>query len=71
VTILAFITDPNVVRQILTHLRLPTELPPVRPARIGPALDFDCIDDDPEDLPVWHRDEHQREQAAPLGRGPP
>jgi hypothetical protein len=71
VAVVAFITDPAVVRQILTHLRLPTELPPVRPARCDPALDFDFVDDDPGDLPVWHRDAHPGEQAAPRGRGPP
>ena len=73
VAIVAFITDPAVVRRILSHLRLPTELPPLRPARINPALDFDfdCVDEDPGDLPVWHRDERPCEQGAPRGRGPP
>jgi hypothetical protein len=71
VAVVAFITDPAVVRQILTHLQLPTELPAVRPARCDPALDFDGVDEDPGDLPVWHRDAHPGEHAAPLGRGPP
>jgi hypothetical protein len=34
-------------------------------------LDFDCVDEEPEDMPVCYRDEHPGEQTAPLGRGPP
>jgi hypothetical protein len=33
--ILSFLTDPPVVRRILTHLGLPTEAPPVAPAGLG------------------------------------
>jgi hypothetical protein len=71
VAIVAFITDPAVVRMILTHLKLPTELPHVRPARCDPMLDFDCVDEDPGDLPVCHRDEYPDDHGTPLGRGPP
>ena len=68
----------------IKHLKLPTELPPVRPARCDhalagthcagaarPAMGRDCVDEDPGDLPVWHRDEHPGEHGTPLGRGPP
>lgn len=71
VSIVAFINDPDTVRKILSHLRLPTELPPVAPARIDPALDFDCVDEDSEDLPVWSGDEHYTSPVPQLGRGPP
>ena len=37
--VLAFLTDPEVVRKILTHLKLPTLPPPVaRPRVTGSAL---------------------------------
>jgi hypothetical protein len=71
VAVVAFITDPAVVRQILTHFDLPTELPAVRPARCDPALDFGCVDEDQDDLPVWHRDELPSSPGSQLGRGPP
>ena len=40
--LIAFITDPPVIRRILSHLRLPTDSPAVTPARPPPqmALDF-------------------------------
>jgi hypothetical protein len=40
-TVLAFITDPDVIRRILSHLHLPTSPPPLAKARIaGTALAF-------------------------------
>jgi hypothetical protein len=39
--VLAFITDPSVVLRILSHLRLPTEVPATRPARLEPQLELD------------------------------
>jgi hypothetical protein len=38
--VLTFLTDPAVVRRILAHLGLPTEPPPVAPARPPPQGDF-------------------------------
>jgi len=40
--LIAFITDPPVIRRILSHLGLPTDSPAVAPARPPPqlALDF-------------------------------
>ncbi|MCB9870148.1 MAG: ATP-dependent helicase HrpA [Planctomycetes bacterium] len=35
--VLSFISDPVVIRRILDHLGLATELPPVAPARAPPA----------------------------------
>ena len=70
VAVVALITDPAVVRKILSHLKLPTELPPLRPARCDPALDFDGVDVDPGDLPVWNADDHPGTPVSLLGRGP-
>ena len=36
--VLAAVTDPDVARAILTHLDLPTETPPIAPARAPPQL---------------------------------
>jgi hypothetical protein len=59
--VIAFITEPGVIREILTHLGDPLEPPPVSPAR-GPPTDwgeFVQIHDDretvqlsPDELPV-------------------
>jgi hypothetical protein len=47
--IIAFITDPQVLRKILKHLGLPTRPPPLSPAHLPQqhALDFDFVDDLP------------------------
>ena len=65
--LISFITQPETIRKILTHLREPLEPPHVSPAR-GPPVDWDDLvqaDDDhslhqatPDDLPVI--DIHQR-----------
>ena len=39
--LISLITDPPVVRRILQHLHLPTEPPPIAPARPNPQLAFD------------------------------
>jgi hypothetical protein len=39
-TVIAYLTDPNVLCKILTHLGLPTEPPPLSPARFQGQLDF-------------------------------
>ena len=38
-TLIALIDDPGVVRRVLQHLGLPTEVPEARPARAPPLLD--------------------------------
>ena len=42
---IALLTDPPVVRKILNHLDLPTEPPPIAPARAPPQQDLDFEDD--------------------------
>jgi len=49
--ILAFLTDPPVVRSILIHLDLPDRPPPVAPARGPPQGDF-LLDQSPEIDPI-------------------
>jgi len=39
--LIAFITDPPVVRRILGYLKLPTEAPAIAPARSPPQMDFE------------------------------
>lgn len=41
--VIAAITDPPVIEQILQHLGLPTTPPPLSPARAPPQTDFDWI----------------------------
>ena len=55
----AVIEDPAVIKTILTHLGLPTELPPVAPARSPPQLSFDDLDlsSESEDIDVPSDDE--------------
>ena len=38
---IAFITDALVVSKILAHLGMPTEAPPIAPARAPPQQDLD------------------------------
>jgi hypothetical protein len=40
---IAFITAPSVIKKILRHLNLPTEAPPIAPARAPPQTDFDWV----------------------------
>lgn len=46
--LIALIEDPAVIRRILSHLRLPTELPPARPSR-APPMPFAAFARQPED----------------------
>ncbi len=39
--LVATIKDPDVIRKILTHLRLPTDPPQMAAARAPPQMDFD------------------------------
>jgi hypothetical protein len=45
--VIAFVTEPNSVKALLQHLGLPTEPPPVAPAR-GPPLEDAAIEQRPE-----------------------
>ena len=45
--IIAFITEPSSISRILKHLGVPTEPPPLQPARAPPQQDFDFIDPEP------------------------
>jgi len=42
--ILAFLTDPAVVRPILRHLRIPEHPPPISPARGPPQTELIAVD---------------------------
>jgi hypothetical protein len=46
-TVVAFLSDPSVVRRILRHLRLPTDAPPISPARSPAEERLDLIEWDP------------------------
>jgi len=63
--VLAFITDPPVVRRILTHLSLPTALPAPQPiaAHVEPATDQLQLDYEHSQLPP--------EEQPAMGRDPP
>ncbi len=52
---IALIDDPAVIRRVLQHLRLPTEVPEARPARAPPVPLLDgapCSGDAPDGLYV-------------------
>ena len=61
IRLIAFITDPRLIRKILTHLGEPLEPPPVSPAR-GPPTDWgelvqvhnecDVTQTSPDELPA-------------------
>ncbi len=67
--VLAFLTDPAVIKKILTHLRLPTEPLPLRPARIVEQEDLfanlggEDVNQDPGD--------HELDRRPSSARGPP
>lgn len=44
--LIALIEDPRVIRHILAHCGLPTDVPPARPPR-APPIRFERVDDDP------------------------
>jgi hypothetical protein len=63
--LIAFITDPEVVTKILSHLRIPTDLRPPAPARLSPQLALD-YDDGPAPASSANAG-----PAARLARAPP
>ena len=65
-TIIAFITDAEVVCKILTHLKLPTQSPVLEPEHFEEQLELD-FDDDIYDTPL-NTDTavcHLQQQRAP------
>jgi hypothetical protein len=69
--VLAFLTDPAVLRRILTHLSLPTAPPPLAPARSS-ATDFEPVPEPAVDQSASDDADHESQaQASRRGRGPP
>jgi hypothetical protein len=66
--VLAFLSDPAVVRKILEHLKLPTALPPLTPSRLSQHETF-VLDHDSafEDQPAWQ----PTDRRSPPARAPP
>jgi hypothetical protein len=68
--VIAFITDPAVVRKILEHLGLPTAPPLVSPARTPQQHELDFVDDLPPDddyldIPARNHDSSTASCAPP------
>ena len=64
--VLAFITDPRVLRKILEHLGLTTAPPPIAPARLPVDLDLPFDDTLHDELRI-----DQIPVARPTQRGRP
>ena len=70
IRILAFLTDPPVVKAILLHLDLPHRPPPLSPARGPPQIDFltdpsPALDPaQPEPVPEFEFDQSLPDHAA-------
>lgn len=64
--ILAFLTDPAVVRKILDDLQLPTQLPPVAPIRLpcDGQEEFRFADPDP----AWDDPPHADPSLGPASQ---
>jgi hypothetical protein len=76
IRLIAFITEPGVIRKILTHLGEPLEPPPVSPAR-GPPTDWGELMQVHDDRAIFQatdrraaRDRHQQALSG-TGRKPP
>lgn len=66
--VLAFLTDPDVVARILSHVGLPTSPLPLSPAPMNGAHSV------PDEGPVWEEtteDADVWEEETPSGRDPP
>jgi hypothetical protein len=69
IDIIAFITQLDVVHKILSHLRLPTQIPQPSPAQLPPQMEMQMevdaasVDPDPDTSPL--------SPGAGLARGPP
>ncbi len=68
--VMAYISEQNVVEKILTHLGLPTEPPPLAPARMPLQLHFYDPDADTVD-PRRRNDPQVQPGRGHPGRGPP
>ena len=68
-TVIAYLTDPNVLAKLLRHLGLPTEPPPLSPARYRGQLDFF---EDPLEFEARERsDQSGASRPRPSSRAPP
>jgi hypothetical protein len=65
--ILAFLTDPGVVRPILRHLRIPEHPPPVSPARGPPQTELLALDPPSP----WDRGDHPATGRDPFDQSLP
>jgi hypothetical protein len=65
--ILAFLTDPGVVRPILRHLRIPEHPPPIRPARGPPQTELLALDPPSP----WDRETHASPDRDPFDQSLP
>jgi len=63
-SVIAVITDPSVVKGILDHLKLPSAMPVISPARLPDQCDFDWSDD--QIIDVWAQNDEENS-----ARGPP
>jgi hypothetical protein len=66
-TVIAYLTDPNVLAKILTHLGLPTEPPPLSPTRFRGQMYFFEETLGSAETPMWSRGP----QRHPSSRAPP
>jgi hypothetical protein len=71
--VLAFITDPPVVKRILEHLGLPTSLPRLSPARspLAEQRELDLIDEAPPDDELLDLARARSQQQPGASRAPP
>ena len=71
--VLAFITDPPVVKRILEHLGLPTTLPRLSPAQcpVAEQRELDLVDEPPTDEDLLDLARTRSQQQPGASRAPP
>ena len=70
--IVSFLTDPAVVRRILTHLGLPTEAPAIARAALAPDVGVDvAVDVEDPALLVDRHDDDRGRRGGERRRAPP
>ena len=67
--LIAMITQPEIVRRILLHLKLPSSPPPLAPSRRSLQEEM-CLDELPDDS-AWLDEQAVEAPAAPSARAPP
>jgi hypothetical protein len=65
--VIAFLSDPTVVRRVLDHLKIPATPPPVWPARTDPVSPWPLHDEAADDL--WT--DADARKGTDMGRAPP